>query len=65
MATKKSPSKSAATKSAATKSAATKSAVSKDAAPKKAVGPVASLPPRAPGERRYWLVKSEPDVLSI
>jgi predicted RNA-binding protein with PUA-like domain len=31
----------------------------------KAVGPVAALPPRAPGEVRYWLVKSEPDVFSI
>ncbi|MBN8612999.1 MAG: EVE domain-containing protein [Deltaproteobacteria bacterium] len=31
----------------------------------KVLGPVASLPPRAPGEVRYWLVKSEPDVFSI
>jgi predicted RNA-binding protein with PUA-like domain len=30
-----------------------------------AVGPVAALPPRAPGEVRHWLVKSEPDVFSI
>lgn len=28
-------------------------------------GPVAALPPRAPGELRHWLVKSEPDVFSI
>lgn len=32
---------------------------------KRPLGPVASLPPRAPGEVRYWLVKSEPDVFSI
>lgn len=31
----------------------------------KVLGPVASLPPRAPGEVRHWLVKSEPDVFSI
>ncbi len=31
-------------------------------APKK---PTTTTAPRAPGERRYWLVKSEPDVFSI
>ncbi|MFO0714481.1 MAG: EVE domain-containing protein [Sandaracinus sp.] len=64
-ATKSAATKNAATKSAATKNAATKTAATKNAAPTKAVGPVAALPPRAPGERRYWLVKSEPDVFSI
>jgi predicted RNA-binding protein with PUA-like domain len=41
--------------------------VAKAPGPKKpkVLGPVASLPPRAPGEVRYWLVKSEPDVFSI
>lgn len=28
-------------------------------------GPVARLPPRKPGEARFWLVKSEPDVFSV
>jgi predicted RNA-binding protein with PUA-like domain len=37
----------------------------KTASAPKAVGPVAALPPRAPGEVRHWLVKSEPDVFSI
>ena len=37
----------------------------KPSAGTKTVGPVAALPPRAPGEVRHWLVKSEPDVFSI
>jgi len=52
------------TKKAPTKKAPTKKGASAAAA-NKPLGPVAALPPRAPGEVRYWLVKSEPDVFSI
>ena len=38
----------------------------KQTAAKKAASPWdAALSPREPGERRYWLVKSEPDVFSF
>ncbi len=66
---KKAAPKKAAPKKTAPKKAAPKKAAPKKGAPKKTagkpLGPVAALPPRAPGEVRYWLVKSEPDVFSI
>src|SRR5215208_2401031 len=56
--------KKSATKKSATKKAATKKAASKPA--KKEGGAwAAAFAPRAPGERRYWLVKSEPSVFSF
>lgn len=39
--------------------------VAKKAAKKKQGAWDAALGPRAPGEKRYWLVKSEPDVFSF
>ncbi len=67
--------RSAATTTAAKKVAATKSAPAKGAsvapkgaapAPTGGVGPFGwAIAPRAAGERRYWLVKSEPDVFSF
>lgn len=70
--------KKAARKKAAPQKAAPKKATPKSAALKKAAPPKVprSLPyeqgkwasafaPRAPGERRYWLVKSEPGVFSF
>ena len=57
--------KSATAKSATTKSATAKRATAKTA---KATGGgawAAVFAPRKPGEKRYWLVKSEPDVFSF
>ena len=68
------PAKKTAPKKAAAKNAAPKKAAAKNAAPAKKAPK--SMPyeqgawahvfaPRAPGERRYWLIKSEPDVFSF
>ena len=57
--------KAATTKSSATKSSATKASATASPAPV-AVGPFGwAIAPRAPGERRYWLMKSEPEVFSF
>ena len=68
-AAKKSPARTTAavTKSAAAKTAATPKAPAKKA-PKSmpySEGKWAEVFERAPGERRYWLIKSEPDVFSF
>jgi predicted RNA-binding protein with PUA-like domain len=56
---KKTPTK----KAPAAKKAAVKAPAKKAPAPKK---PLASTPaPRTPGERRYWLLKQEPDTFSF
>jgi predicted RNA-binding protein with PUA-like domain len=63
--------KKAGTKPAATKKAASKKPASKNAAPKKSAPNheggawAAVFTPRTPGERRYWLVKSEPSTFSF
>jgi predicted RNA-binding protein with PUA-like domain len=62
--------KKAASKTAAKKPAAKKPTAKKSAPPKKVVNKeggawAAVFTPRAPGERRYWLVKSEPSVFSF
>ncbi len=63
--------KSGATKAAATKTPVKKAAVKKAAAKKAPQsmpyeqGKWAHVYTRQPGERRYWLVKSEPDVFSF
>lgn len=68
------PAKKTAPKKAAAKNAAPKKAAAKNAAPARKAPK--SMPyeqgawahvfaPRAPGERRYWLIKSEPDVFSF
>jgi predicted RNA-binding protein with PUA-like domain len=58
--------KSAPGKSAAGKSSSKKSAAKRVKASSGAAGPwAAAFAPRSPGERRYWLVKSEPDVFSF
>jgi predicted RNA-binding protein with PUA-like domain len=60
---KKAPAKRAANKAPAGKTSATKAAAKP---PKKEGSPwAATFAPRAPGERRYWLVKSEPSVFSF
>ena len=57
--------KPAAKKSAAAKSPAKPSSAAK-VAPARAATPLKSaLPPRQPGEVRYWLMKSEPEVFSF
>jgi predicted RNA-binding protein with PUA-like domain len=72
MTAKKSAAKKAAAKKAAVKKAVAKKAVAKKPAAKKAPqslpydqGKWAAAFTRAPGEQRYWLVKSEPDVFSF
>ena len=63
---KKSAAKNAAVKSAAKKVAATKSSAKKAPQSKPyEEGKWAAAYARAKGERRYWLVKSEPDVFSF
>ena len=59
--------KPAATKAAVTKPAATKAAVKKapQSMPYEQGKWAEVFAPRAPGERRYWLIKSEPDVFSF
>jgi predicted RNA-binding protein with PUA-like domain len=74
MAAKKSSARTpAATKSAGTRTAAKRAARASTAAPKKKAPQsmpyedgkwAAVFAPRAKGERRYWLIKSEPDVFS-
>ncbi len=76
MAAKKAVAKKAVAKKAVAKKAVAKKAVAKDAVARKAIAKKApqSMPyelgkwahvyTRAPGERRYWLIKSEPDVFS-
>jgi len=60
---KKASAKPAAKKTPARKTSATKAATKP---PKKEGSPwAATFAPRAPGERRYWLVKSEPSVFSF
>jgi predicted RNA-binding protein with PUA-like domain len=56
---KKAPAKKATKAKRPAKAAKTKKAPAKVAVLKSA------LPPRAPGEKRYWLVKSEPEVFSF
>lgn len=66
-ASKKAPSKKAPSKKAATKKAATSKAAAKkppQSAPYEQ-GAWAHVYTREPGERRYWLVKSEPEVFSF
>jgi len=55
--TKKSVSKKSATKTPAAKKSAAKTPAARKPGP-------APKPPRAPGERRYWLVKTEPESFS-
>ena len=58
---KRKPSRTKAAKTAAKKAART----AKKASPKAASPWAEALGPRGEGERRYWLVKSEPDVFSF
>jgi predicted RNA-binding protein with PUA-like domain len=60
---KKAPAKPAAKKTSARKTSATKAATKP--AKKEGGAWAAAFAPRAPGERRYWLVKSEPSVFSF
>ena len=54
------------TKKPAAKKAAPKKPAARKAAPKKEGGAWAAVfTPRSPGERRYWLVKSEPETFSF
>jgi len=66
-AAKKTPAKPAATGRPAAKKAASKTASKPTSKPAKSEGGAwaAVFAPRAPGERRYWLVKSEPSVFSF
>lgn len=64
--TKKTPSRKVAVKKAAMKKAAPKNAAPKKATPTKEGGAWADVfTPRASGERRHWLVKSEPETFSF
>jgi predicted RNA-binding protein with PUA-like domain len=73
MAAKKSVKKAVASKKSVAKKStpAKKAAVGKTAAksapktPKKAAAPLPSAIVRVPGDKRYWLVKTEPDVFSF
>lgn len=69
MAARRKPTKStSASKTPLRKPPAKKAAAPKRPAPKSvkpARPPVAVAPPRAAGERRYWLLKTEPEVFSI
>jgi predicted RNA-binding protein with PUA-like domain len=64
---KKASAKPAAKTTPARKTSATKAATKAAAKPAKKEGGAwaATFAPRAPGERRYWLVKSEPSVFSF
>src|SRR5688500_1733240 len=66
MPSKKQPTKQTAKKATAKKATAKKATAKAAATPDYASGKwAAAFAPRAPGERRYWLVKSEPDVFSF
>ena len=64
---KRAPAKGAKAKSATAKRAKTKGATAKHAKAKAKSGGAwtAVFAPRGPGEKRYWLVKSEPEVFSF